>query len=235
MDTRLAAIAGASARIFGAETLEEMLKRITDEARTIVGAHQSVTSLTQGADWSQAIAAVSLSEKYAAWRAYDEKSDGSGIYAKVCRDNRPMRLTQAELEAHPAWRGFGTAKNRHPPMRGWLAAPLVARDGANLGLIQLSDKLAGEFDAADEAVLVHFAGLAALAIENRQLLVAARAAEKRFHEFAEIASDILWETDENHRCTFISARGDWKMTHPLAWYIGKTRWESVGVDVESPA
>src|SRR5262245_36573233 len=39
-------------------------------------------------------------------------------------------------------------------MRGWLAAPLAARDGAyerNLGLIQLSDKYDGEFTEQDEA------------------------------------------------------------------------------------
>jgi GAF domain-containing protein len=109
---------------------------------------------------------VSLSDKYAAWRTYDERPDGSGIYRLVCHLNRPMRLTQSELEKHPAWQGFGAAAKRHPPMRGWLAAPLMGRGGRNIGIIQLSDKYAGEFTASDEAVLVELGRLASVVLED---------------------------------------------------------------------
>ena len=79
--------------------------------------------------------------------------DGSGIYAWLCEHNRAVRMTQAEFEAHPRWRRFGKHAKNHPPMRGWLAAPLIGREGRNLGLIQLSDKEDGsEFDEADLAV-----------------------------------------------------------------------------------
>ena len=54
-------------------------------------------------------------------------------------------------------------------MRGWLAAPLTARDGRNLGLIQLSDKYEGEFTEQDEATLTQLARLGSIAIENRRL------------------------------------------------------------------
>ena len=37
------------------------------------------------------------------------------------RENQPIRLTQAELKAHPEWKGFGGQAGQHPPMRGWLA------------------------------------------------------------------------------------------------------------------
>lgn len=152
-----------------ARSLDEVLRIVTETAREIVGAHQSVTSLTVDENWAQAITHVSLSDKYAAWREYDEKPDGSGIYRLVCELNRPMRMTQAELEAHPAWRGFGAAAGKHPPLRGWLAAPLIGRRGENLGLIQLSDKEEGEFTAEDEAVLVQLAQMASVAIENARL------------------------------------------------------------------
>jgi GAF domain-containing protein len=150
-------------------TLEEFLYEVTRQARTLIGAHQSVTSLTLGASIEQWITAVDLSDRYAAWRAYEVQPKGDGIYAVVLETNRPMRLTQRELEAHPRWRAFGSEANHHPPMRGWLAAPLVARDGRNLGLIQLSDKDAGEFTEQDEAVLVELATLAASAIENADM------------------------------------------------------------------
>lgn len=173
---QLRQLAAASLAINAAPTTAERLRLTTEHARTIIGAHQAVTSLTRGPDWSQAISAVSLSDKYAAWRDYDAPPDGSGIYAEVCRTNRPMRLTQPELEAHPLWRGFGREAGRHPPLRGWLAVPLVGRDGRNLGLIQLSDKYEGEFTEQDEAVLVQLAQLAAVALETAALYEAEQAA-----------------------------------------------------------
>jgi serine phosphatase RsbU (regulator of sigma subunit) len=111
--------------------------------------------------------------QYAAWLDYDQMPDGSGIYALVCETNQPLRLSQGQLEAHPRWRGFGEHAPQHPPMRGWLAAPLTRRDGTNLGLIQLSDKRGvdadgrpAEFDSQDEALLVQLAQLASLALEK---------------------------------------------------------------------
>jgi len=164
----LRGLSQASLTINSSASLSDVLQTMTDAARELIGAHQSVTSMTTGDDWAQAINAVSLSDKYAAYRRYAEKPDGSGIYSLVCRSNKTFRMTQAELEAHPAWRGFGNQKSRHPPMRGWLAAPLIARGGKNIGLIQLSDKYAGEFTEEDETILVQLARLAAVAIENAE-------------------------------------------------------------------
>lgn len=150
-------------------SVEEVLQVITEQAYQIVGAHQCVTSLTIDNNWAQGITSTHLSDKYAAWQDYDEKPDGSGIYACVCHLNRPMRMTQQELEAHPRWNGFGKAATKHPPMRGWLAAPLTGRDGKNIGLIQLSDKYEGEFTEEDEAIIVQLAQMASVAIENTRL------------------------------------------------------------------
>ncbi len=159
-------LAAAALAITLARSLNEVLQAVTEQARKLVGAHQSTTSLLVSKDWAKAMHAVSLSDKYAAWREYDERPDGSGIYRVVCQLNRPMRMTQAELETHPAWHGFGNAAGRHPPMRGWLAVPVTRRDGRNIGLIQLSDKDEGEFTEEDEAVLVQLARLVSVAIEK---------------------------------------------------------------------
>lgn len=136
-------LTAAADALGSARDITELLERITEKARELVGAHQATTSLVIGTNWARSIHAVSLSDKYAAWRTYDEQPDGSGIYRLVCQLNGPMRLTQAELEAHPAWPGFGAAASRHPPMRGWLAVPLTGQRGRNVGVIQLSDKYEG--------------------------------------------------------------------------------------------
>jgi signal transduction histidine kinase len=72
-------------------------------------------------------------------------------------------------------------------MRGWLAAPLAARDGAyelNLGLIQLSDKYDGEFTEQDEAELAQLAQVVSIAVEVRLC----RRREQKLREAAENAA-----------------------------------------------
>ena len=76
-----------------------------------------------------------------------------------------MRFTQAKLEQHPAWKHFGVEAGKHPPMRGWLAVPLVGEDGRNYGLLQLSDKYdEADFTQEDEAQLEQLARLTARAL-----------------------------------------------------------------------
>jgi PAS domain S-box-containing protein len=168
---QLQALARASLVVNSAKSLEEVTRTVTEAARQIIGAHMSVTSFTVDQRWAQAIDARSLSDKYAAFKDYNARPDGSGIYRLVCQTNRPMRLTQSELEAHPEFRRFGNEAGRHPVLRGWLAAPLIGRDGRNLGLVQLSDKHEGEFTEDDEAILVQLAQMASIAIENVRLLL----------------------------------------------------------------
>jgi PAS domain S-box-containing protein len=169
---QLQGLAKAAVSINSALSAEAALQIATDEARRIVGAHQSITSLTLDRDWAQSVNAVSLSDKYAEYRDFSEPPTGEGIYQLVCRTNRPLRLSQAELEGHPAWKGFSRHAGRHPPMRGWLAAPLIARDGSNMGLVQLSDKVEGEFGDSDEAIIVQLAQMASVAIENGRFVKA---------------------------------------------------------------
>ncbi|MBE9167299.1 response regulator [Pleurocapsales cyanobacterium LEGE 06147] len=174
-------------------SIEEVLQAITEQARLIIGAHQSVTSMTINQNWAQSINAVSLSDKYAAWRNYNEQLEGSGIYIDidVCQLNRPMRLTQHQLEAHPHWQELGKEAGKHPPLRGWLAAPLVGRDRHNIGLIQLSDKYEGEFTKEDEAILVQLAQMASVAIENTRLYEAEQIARTQAEEANRVKDEFL--------------------------------------------
>ena len=180
---QLQKLAEISIRISAAHDIPSVMGVVTREARDLIEAHQAVIGFTVDENWAQAINHVSLSEKYEGWRSYVARPDGSGIYALVCRLNRPMRLTQEELEQHPAWKAFGASAADHPPMRGWLAAPLVGRDGKNLGLLQLSDKYHGEFTEDDEAMLVQLAQMASVAVENARLYQELRENDKRKDEF----------------------------------------------------
>lgn len=167
--TRLRALTDAAVALNSTLSVENVLQLITEKARDIIGAHQAFTSAIEHQNWQQASQYVSLSEKYAAWRDYQTHLDGTGIYSLVCQTNQSIRMTQQELEAHPAWRGFGAEAPHHPPMRGWLAAPLMSPDGKNLGIIQLSDKYNGDFTEEDEIILMQFAQLASIALLNTRL------------------------------------------------------------------
>lgn len=176
-------VAKASQTLHSALAAGDIARIQVDEVRDILEVHQAVVSLTEGENWAQAINAVSLSEKYAEFRAYDVKTDGSGIYATVCGTNKPMRLTQAELERHPGWKGFGKHGGAHPPMRGWLAVPLIGHDGKNLGLIQVSDRYEADFTEQDEAILTQLASIAATGFENARLYVSLKEQDRRKDEF----------------------------------------------------
>jgi len=154
-----------------AASIDRTLRLTADLARLLVGAHQAAATLIVADDWPHARKWFSLSPKYAAWFAYRAPAVGVGLHALVVADNAPLRLTQAELEAHPAWRGFGREAGTHPPLRGWLAVPLVGPDGRNYGLLQLSDKEDdADFSADDEARLARLAALVALTLDRLRAL-----------------------------------------------------------------
>ena len=193
---QLQTLTATSVNVTAASGLDEAMAEIIDGARRVVDVHQAVVSLTMGKDWEQAINSVYLSDKYAEFSDYDAPPTGQGIYTMVCEHNRAMRMTQAQLEAHPRFRSFSDDKAIHPPMRGWLAAPLVGRDGSNLGLVQMSDKRDGtEFDDADEAVLVQLAQLAAVAVEQARTSDALRRSENRRRLATEAAQLGIWSFD----------------------------------------
>ncbi len=167
---QLRRLADLALRLNASLDVDAVMHIVTQEARGLIDCHAAIAGTTQGPGWPQAITRGSLSESFASWRRYEASPDGSGIYALVCKNNKPLRMTEPELLSHPAWRGFGANASRHPSLRGCLAVPLVGRDGRNLGLLQLSDKYEGDFDVIDEAIVIQLAQMASVALENAGLV-----------------------------------------------------------------
>lgn len=204
-------------------SLQATLQEVVEQARGVVCAHQAVISISSDVDKGHSVHAFSLSEKYDHWKTRElPPPDGSGIYAMVCETNKPVRLTQAELLAHPRWRGFGAHGANHPPMHGWLAVPLIGSDGRNMGVLQLSDKFEGEFSRQDEYVAIELAHLATAAIEKARLIEEVRSLnvdlearivqrtaeltrqEALFRALAEQAPQVVWTTDAQGGVTYIN-------------------------------
>lgn len=212
--------ADAAQAITWHRTLEGSLQEIAEQARGVIGAHQAAVSLSADGAHAQTMHALSLSEKYEAYRGLMKAAGGGPLHAAVCTSNRSMRLTQAQLEAHPARLEAGRDGEKPLPLRGWLAVPLMGRDGKNIGVLQLSDKYEGEFTKQDEYVALELSHLASTGLENVKLLeeighlnagleqkVTERTAalvrqEALFRALAEQAPQMIWTASPDGRATY---------------------------------
>lgn len=201
---RLQGLAQASLLVYQQESLDAIMQSAADNARNIVGAHQAVASLTIDDACTQAVKALSLSPRYARYRTFDVPPDVAGVYVAACESNRPVRITRAELE-QVARRGTpGKAVRAYPRMRGWLVVPLVAKDGKNLGLIMLADKVVGDFTEDDEAIGVQLAQIASVALENLRLLEQERRLEEKYRAIFENTIEGICQTAPDGRFVVVN-------------------------------
>lgn len=185
--SQLRALADSALALSAADSLDQLLRLVTEAAVDVVGCHQAVTTRLP-AGLAEASSYVSRSEQYAARRGYDVVPQGRGVPESVIRDNRPLRLTGEQLRTHPGWRGGRDAPD-DPPLLDYLAAPLIGRDGANLGIVELSDKLdETPFTAEDEAILVQLAQMASSTIERLEAFEGERSARREAQRAARLQS-----------------------------------------------
>ncbi|HKW75534.1 MAG TPA: ATP-binding protein [Terriglobales bacterium] len=159
----LRSLAEASVQINSALALDSLLQTITDQARSIIGARYAFTTLLPKGVWNQGITCSSAAQGEQAFGFPEESGE---VFMLACSLNTPLRIAPGSRGSEPLRNMIKTpAAAKH----GWLAAPLVTRDGRNLGLIQLSQKLTGDFSADDEAILVQLAHMASVAVDNVRL------------------------------------------------------------------
>ncbi|MBZ5525247.1 MAG: GAF domain-containing protein [Acidobacteriia bacterium] len=159
----LRSLSEASVQINSVLSLDSLLQIITNQARKIVGARQAFTTLLPRGDWGQSLTFTSVADGQLAMQFPSERSE---TFMLACSFNKPVRVTSDAGSLHP-WKSIIKVGAAVPG--GWLAAPLLTRDGRNLGLIQLAQKVNGEFSDDDEAILVQLTHMASVAIDNVRL------------------------------------------------------------------
>jgi PAS domain S-box-containing protein len=179
---QLQKLADIASRISAAHDVSSVIGVVTEEARHLVGARQAATSMVLDPNHPQPINVISNSDDGSA-RTASPAIDALAFYEAVNRANEPIRLTRNEIGTNPTWQAMRQLAGVGPSPKGWLAAPMVGRNGRNMGLIQLSDRFDGEFTEDDEAILVQLSQLAAIAIENARLYEELRANDERKDEF----------------------------------------------------
>jgi len=101
----------------------------------------------------------------------------TAIFGPTFEGSGPVRLADVTTDARYGLSGpsFGMPEG-HPPVRAYLAVPVVARDGEVLGGLFLGHPEAGVFTERAERIVVGIVGHAAIAIENARLYERERSA-----------------------------------------------------------
>ncbi len=101
--------------------------------------------------------------------------DAASIVAHLdtTADGRRVQLTQVEGDDHPVDDALArAAQTEGRPVRGAgpagpvLVAPVLRSNGLPLGVLQLSGPRSGDFSSGDEAILLQFALMTGIALEN---------------------------------------------------------------------
>ncbi|MEQ8833516.1 MAG: GAF domain-containing protein [Miltoncostaeaceae bacterium] len=139
--------------------LDDLLGRIVEAARTVLGARYAALGVLDpsGTELARFVTAgMSDAER----ERIGPLPRGKGILGVLIRDARPLRLER--LGDDPRSTGFPAD---HPPMVSFLGVPIALR-GETFGNLYLTDKAGGPFTAEDEQLAMTLAAQAAIAIDN---------------------------------------------------------------------
>jgi hypothetical protein len=161
-------LADASLALRSSDSLEEVLQLVAEQARELVGAECCLATVLLD-DEPRVLKAASYPEADTGWPEMLAWADLAAFHPLVRAHGGPVRMRREELVEHGAFRALALQMDRARSLHGWLAAPLTALDGHELGAIQLLNKREGDFTDLDELVLVHVAQMASAAVERAQL------------------------------------------------------------------
>jgi len=153
--------------------------------------------------------------------AVDGLAIGPGSCGTAMSFGRPVVVE--DIAADPLWKEFA-ALALPLGLRACWSTPIVSTDGKVLGAFANYYREVRSPELGDTRLIDLAVHIAAIAIERKHVEAKLRANEKRFRDYAEIASDWFWETDTAYRLTFMS-QGPSGIAEMGASPIGKTSWE----------
>ncbi|HEV8434025.1 MAG TPA: GAF domain-containing sensor histidine kinase [Thermoanaerobaculia bacterium] len=144
-------------------SLDVVLKKVVDLARSLVGAKYGALSVIDDRGNIEAFITSGISDEERA--AIGPPPVGHGVLGVVLHEG--VRLRLPDIAQHPKSAGFPP---NHPHMKSLLAVPVPSQLPFR-GNLYLADKhsRSGVFSADDERTLERFAVQAAIAIDNAQL------------------------------------------------------------------
>jgi PAS domain S-box-containing protein len=187
-EERLAKLTTMSIAMNSVLSPQHCLQIGVDEAASIIGVNEAFATTAYKANCKKS----PVFAKHSSGRNIQDGSDTDqnllDLSVRICRSIKATRLKQEDLEALPEW---SSLNQRTPPLRGLLAVPLISRDGQPMGVIQLSDKIEGDFTEKDEVVITQIAQILATALENARLYEELLESDRRKDEFLAVLSHEL--------------------------------------------
>ena len=158
----LLALHTAALDVYRELSLETVLQKVVDQARTLVEARYGALSVINGDNRIESFVTAGISAETRA--RIGPPPVGHGLLGVVLHEGHRLRLPNIQRDP----RSVGFPPN-HPPMRSLLAVPILCK-GPFRGNLYLAEKAAdAEFTLEDEESLVRFATTAAIAIDNAYL------------------------------------------------------------------
>ena len=179
--------------------LQTVLRRITEAARTLVGARYGALGVI-GECGNQLVLTQFITVAFDEAASPDPHDQPQGVLGVLLPDPRPLRLD--DLSVHPETFGFPPG---HPPMTSFLRVPIRLRDRV-FGDLYLTEKRHGTFDADDEAAVQGLAVAAGVAIENARLYEQARRREKWMGAGVEVTTSLLSGADVEDVLALVARR-----------------------------
>lgn len=182
---QLQKLALVATRLAAAHDVGSVLGVVTEESRKLIGAHLASTGCRANPFSPGLVHAVSYSEIYEKWRGIDYQAliESLDLPEEMRSSSRPLRMTAEDLSRKRMKAGSPPENVDLPPMRCWLAVPLVGRSGRNIGLVHLLNKYQGDFTDDDEYILSQLAQMASVALENARLYQELKDNDRRKNEF----------------------------------------------------
>ena len=159
----LKAVSDAVLAVAAELSVEEVLQRLVDGARELVGARYVALGLPDGEGGFRRFLTSGMSDELVA--SLGPLPRQHGVLGAMLETREPYRTR--DLREHPRFRGWWP--RGHPDMRAFLGVPIVAPEGV-IGAFYLAEKIgAADFGDEDVELIELLAAHAAIAIANAHL------------------------------------------------------------------
>lgn len=183
-------LAASSLQIAGVGTVEAVVRVAAERAQELARAHVAIARCNPD------ILSTSVSKKYAGGNRLGDVADTEAVWKVLVEKRYPVRLSAAEVKAHPDYPAFVARHSRAWDIGALLAVPLMRSDSELMGALFVADKFSGDFDAEDESILVQLGQVASAAIESLQLK---EALERHMEELEQRVLQRTEELDTSNR------------------------------------
>jgi signal transduction histidine kinase len=197
---RLRAVVEAGIALASELSLDVLLQRVAETARTLTGARYAALGVLDGGRVAlERFVHTGIADEQRA--LIGELPRGRGILGALIQDAKPLRLHA--IADDPRSVGF---PEHHPPMQTFLGVPVTIR-GVAYGNLYLTEKEGGlDFTDEDEDVALLLAAQAGTAIENARLYESATGWARQLESLNEIIAAMASEVELPRLLSLVAAR-----------------------------